>query len=80
VAGDPSQPAHVAEAGDWWQVITGPIEPPPTAVDDAGYLLLAVDTLEAMPWGDEPWPLLTASLKEAPGARASRCSCRSAKP
>jgi glutamyl-tRNA synthetase len=61
--------SHVSEAADWWQVVTGPIAP--TAVDpnDRGYLQLAADTLEAEQWDEDPWHLLTASLKGATGRK-----------
>jgi glutamyl-tRNA synthetase len=61
--------AHVAEAADWWQVITGPIAQPEIAGEDAGYLLLAADTLEAEQWDADPWHLLTGSLKAATGRK-----------
>jgi glutamyl-tRNA synthetase len=61
--------AHISEAAEWWQVVTGPITPPALAEEDIGYLLLAADTLEAQAWGDEPWQRLTAALKEATGRK-----------
>ena len=61
--------AHIGEAAEWWQVITGPVAPPAIDQADAGYLLLAADTLEAELWGEDPWRLLTGSLKEATGRK-----------
>jgi glutamyl-tRNA synthetase len=62
--------SHVAEASGWWQVVTGPVAAPPAmASEDAGYLLLAADTLEAEQWGEDPWHLLTSSLKDATGRK-----------
>lgn len=61
--------SHIAEAADWWQVVTGPVTPPPVAPDDADYLLLAADTLEAGQWSEDPWHSLTASLKDATGRK-----------
>jgi glutamyl-tRNA synthetase len=61
--------AHIGEAAEWWQVVTGPIQPPKFEEADAGFLLLAADTLEAEVWGEDPWRLLTGSLKEATGRK-----------
>lgn len=61
--------SHVGEAAEWWQVVTGPVTPPGFAPDDIGYLLLAADTLEAEQWGEDPWRLLTTSLKDATGRK-----------
>ncbi len=60
---------HVTEAADWWQVVTGPVEPRDVPADDAGFLLLAADTLEAEQWGEDPWHRLTASLRDATGRK-----------
>lgn len=61
--------AHIGEAAEWWQVVTGPVAPPPFDEETAGYLLLAADTLESEQWGDDPWRLLTGSLKDATGRK-----------
>lgn len=61
--------AHIGEAAEWWQVVTGPVTPPAFAEEDIGYLQLAADTLEAEVWGEDPWRLLTASLKDATGRK-----------
>ena len=61
--------AHIGEAAEWWQVVTGPVQPPSFEEADAGFLLLAADTLEAEVWGEDPWRLLTASLKDATGRK-----------
>lgn len=61
--------AHVSEAEDWWRIVTGPISPPQPGGEDAGYLLLAADTLEAEQWGADPWHDLTAALKGATGRK-----------
>jgi glutamyl-tRNA synthetase len=61
--------AHIGEAAEWWQVVTGPIEAPAFDEETAGYLLLAADTLEAQQWGDNPWAALTGALKEATGRK-----------
>ncbi|MFT4026623.1 MAG: glutamate--tRNA ligase [Novosphingobium sp.] len=61
--------SHIGEAAEWWQVVTGPVAPPASAEEDIGYLQLAADTLEAEAWGEDPWRLLTTSLKEATGRK-----------
>lgn len=61
--------AHIGEAAEWWQVVTGPIETPEFSAEDQGFLLLAADTLEAEVWGEDPWRLLTGSLKDATGRK-----------
>ena len=57
---------HVAEAADWWRIVTGPIEQPQLSADDCAYLAEAVRLLE---WTYDPWHTLTASLKEATGRK-----------
>jgi glutamyl-tRNA synthetase len=61
--------SHISEAEGWWRIVTGPIPAPRCAAEDAGYLLLAADTLEAERWGADPWHDLTASLKAATGRK-----------
>ena len=58
--------AHVGEAGEWWQVVTGPIAQPVFADEDKAFLAEAARLLE---WGDNPWGALTAALKEATGRK-----------
>jgi len=55
--------AHVHEAADWWQVVTGPIPAPVLSDDDRGYLAQAAD-LVGDTWNDDPWHALTGALKE----------------
>lgn len=61
--------AHVGEAADWWQVVTGPIAPP--ALDDAAraYLAQAAETLSALDWTGQVWRDLTGTLKETSGRK-----------
>ena len=60
--------AHIAEAADWWQVVTGPVAPPPLTADDRAYVAQAARLLE-QGWGEAPWAVLTAALKEATGRK-----------
>jgi glutamyl-tRNA synthetase len=61
--------AHIDEAAEWWQVVTGPITAPQFDEATVGFLLLAADTLEAEQWGDDPWHMLTGALREATGRK-----------
>lgn len=52
---------RVAEAGDWWQVVTGPIVQPDFDADTRQFLS---DAAAALEWSDDPWGSLIAALKE----------------
>ena len=58
--------AHVGEAADWWQVVTGPIKPAELSDDERAYLAQAAEVLV---WGDDPWHATTGALKEATGRK-----------
>ena len=58
--------ATVAEAGEWWRLVTGPIEQPTFSDEDRAYLAEAADALS---WGDNPWHALTNALKETTGRK-----------
>lgn len=58
--------AHVAEAAEWWRLVTGPIEARDFTAEDRAFLAQAADTLA---WGDDPWGALTAALKDATGRK-----------
>lgn len=58
--------AHVGEAAEWWQVVTGPIEQPDFDADTKAYL---ADAARLLAWGDDPWRALTGALKEATGRK-----------
>ncbi|MFC4293634.1 glutamate--tRNA ligase [Novosphingobium tardum] len=61
--------AHLDEAAEWWGVITGPVAPPATDEETAGFLALAANTLSDAEWQDDPWHALTANLKNATGRK-----------
>ena len=61
--------AHIGEAGEWWQVIAGPIAPPAFDDETRAYLTSAADTLASGEWGDDPWPALTTALKATTGRK-----------
>ncbi len=56
----------VADAADWWRVVTGPVEAPAFDAETRAYLAEAAASLA---WGDDPWTALTASLKESTGRK-----------
>ncbi len=58
--------SHVAEAADWWRLVTGPIEQSEFSDDDRAYLAEAARLLT---WSDDPWRTLTAALKDATGRK-----------
>jgi glutamyl-tRNA synthetase len=58
--------AHVGEAADWWQVVTGPVDVPGMAEEDRAYL---AEAAEALIWGDDPWHALTSALKATTGRK-----------
>jgi glutamyl-tRNA synthetase len=58
--------AHVGDAGEWWHVVTGPIEPASFSDEDRAYLAEAARRLE---WGSDPWHALTDALKAATGRK-----------
>ncbi len=56
----------ISDAGEWWQLVTGPITQPDFAIDDRAYLAEAAKLLT---WGDDPWKALTSALKDATGRK-----------
>ena len=58
--------ATVAEAADWWTVVTAPVEPV-AAAEDAEFLAQAAQLTGELDWADAPWKALTAALKAATG-------------
>lgn len=58
--------AHVAEAAEWWRLVTGPITPPAFEDEDKAFLAQAATMLT---WGENPWGALTTALKDATGRK-----------
>lgn len=58
--------SHIAEAAEWWRLVTGPVDQPPFADEDREFLGHAA---RALAWGDDPWRTLTGSLKESTGRK-----------
>jgi len=59
----------VAEAADWWQVVTGPIPAPDLSDEDRAGLGHEGAVLAAVAWDAEVWKVLTATLKERTGRK-----------
>ncbi len=56
----------VADAADWWRVVTGPVEQPAFDAETRTYIGQAATSLV---WSEDPWTALTASLKESTGRK-----------
>ena len=61
--------ARVAEAQDWWQVVTGPVAVPAMDADDAAFCAAAADVLAGLEWTGEVWKALTSALKDTTGRK-----------
>ncbi|WP_374415011.1 glutamate--tRNA ligase [Novosphingobium colocasiae] len=61
--------SKVAEAHDWWQVVTGPVSAPPPEADDVAFLASAAAALDALDWSDMIWKELTGRLKDETGRK-----------
>ena len=57
---------RVADAADWWRIVTGPIEQPDFDDETRAFLAAAENALE---WRDDPWRDLTTELKERTGRK-----------
>jgi len=58
--------ATVAEAADWWKIVTGPIAP---VTDDAEFLAIARALLPDGPWTGDTWREWTNAVKERTGRK-----------
>lgn len=58
--------AHIGEAAEWWQIVTGPIAAPALEAEDKAYLAQAAGVFAN---GASDWQALTAALKEATGRK-----------
>ena len=56
----------IEEAGEWWRLVTGPIEQPEFSEEDRAYFAQAA---QALSWGEDPWHALTGALKESTGRK-----------
>ncbi|MEM6858902.1 MAG: glutamate--tRNA ligase [Pseudomonadota bacterium] len=58
--------ATLLEVGEWWQLVTGPIERVEFTPEDKAYLAEAAGSLQ---WGEDPWGALTSALKASTGRK-----------
>jgi len=56
----------IGEVGEWWRLVTGPIQQPEFSGEDREFLGQAASILA---WGDDPWRTLTSALKDATGRK-----------
>ncbi|RKF21620.1 glutamate--tRNA ligase [Altericroceibacterium spongiae] len=56
----------VADAGQWWQIVTGPVTPPEFDTETRDFLAKATELLR---WDDNPWGSLTQALKQETGRK-----------
>ena len=61
--------AHIAEAADWWQVVTGPVAAPQLSDEDGAFVREAGEVLAGLDWGEGVWAGLTSALKERTGRK-----------
>ena len=58
--------AVLADASDWWQVVTGPLQP---VIADAALCGEAAALLPPEPWDGATWEPWSGDVKEATGAK-----------
>ncbi|OYU33915.1 glutamate--tRNA ligase [Novosphingobium sp. PASSN1] len=59
----------VAEAAEWWRVVTGPIAAPEFDEETRAFLDQATTEAAALDWSLDPWTALTGVLKETTGRK-----------
>ena len=59
----------VAQAADWWRIVTGPIEAAAPAPEDGEFLTLAANALSQESFDADIWRTLTDKLKEETGRK-----------
>lgn len=58
--------ARLADAGDWWQVVTGPVAP---LIDDPDFITAAAALLPPGPFDATTWAAWTTAVKAATGRK-----------
>lgn len=59
----------VAEAAEWWRVVTGPIAMPEFDAETRAFLDQATTEAATLDWSLDPWSALTGALKETTGRK-----------
>ena len=60
---------RVADADDWWAVVTGPVAAPPFGDEDRAFCAQAAEALAGLGWDDGVWKALTGTLKDRTGRK-----------
>ncbi len=61
--------AQLADAADWWQVVTGPVAIPALSTEDAAFAAAAAEALPDEPWDTATWKTWTDALKPMSGRK-----------
>ena len=61
--------AHIGEAAEWWQVVTGPVPAAELPAEDRAYVTEAATVLAGLDWSGEVWKALTSALKDTTGRK-----------
>jgi glutamyl-tRNA synthetase len=61
--------AHIDEAREWWQVVTGPVTAPAFDDETRAFLAQAATVATALDWQADPWRALTSALKDSTGRK-----------
>lgn len=61
--------AHIDEAAEWWQVVTGPVPPREFDEETSTFLAAAAAVAGSLDWSADPWHGLTGALKESTGRK-----------
>jgi len=59
----------IAEAADWWAIVTGPVVAPVFDEDTRAFLATAAQVAAMLDWAEAPWAALTGALKETTGRK-----------
>jgi glutamyl-tRNA synthetase len=57
----------VADAGDWWSIVTGTVAAPALEEGDRAYCGEAAKVATTLDWSADPWHAMTTALKDATG-------------
>jgi glutamyl-tRNA synthetase len=59
----------LAEAAEWWRVVTGPVEAPAFDDETRAFLDQSADVAAGLDWSGDPWAGLTGALKDLTGRK-----------
>lgn len=62
----------VAQAADWWRIVTGPIEAPAPEEEDCDFLATAREILLDLSFDADIWRTLTGALKDRTGRKGKQ--------